>query len=71
MERKLTLGPEKEKRRLLGLIYREVEDRQVVDAMARVPREAFVPAASRHLAYEDIPLPIGEGQTVSQPLMWP
>ena len=60
---------EKEKRRLLGLIYREVEDRKVVDAMARVPREAFVPAASRHLAYEDIPLPIGEGQTVSQPLI--
>ena len=60
---------EKEKRRLLGLIYREVEDRKVVDAMARVPREAFVSAASRHLAYEDIPLPIGEGQTVSQPLI--
>ena len=60
---------EKEKRRLLGLIYREVKDRRVVDAMARVPREAFVPAASRHLAYEDIPLPIGEGQTVSQPLI--
>ena len=60
---------EKEKRRLLELIYREVEDCRVVDAMANVPREAFVPAASRHLAYEDIPLPIGEGQTVSQPLI--
>ena len=35
--------------------------------MGRVPREAFVPEASAHLAYEDIPLPIGEGQTVSQP----
>ncbi len=60
---------EREKRRLLELIFREVKDRRVVDAMARVPREAFVPAASRHLAYEDIPLPIGEGQTVSQPLI--
>ena len=45
------------------------ENRRVVDAMARVPREAFVPPASRHLAYEDIPLPIGEGQTVSQPMI--
>ena len=60
---------EKEKRRLLELIYREVKDRRVVDAMATVPREAFVPAASRHLAYEDIPLPIGNGQTISQPLI--
>ena len=60
---------EREKRRLLELIYREVKDRRVVDAMAMVPREAFVPAASRHLAYEDIPLPIGQGQTVSQPLI--
>ena len=60
---------EKEKRRLLRLIDREVKDRKVVDAMARVPREAFVPAASRHLAYEDIPLPIGEGQTISQPMI--
>ncbi len=60
---------EKEKRRLLELIYSEVDDRRVVDAMARVPREAFVPVASRHLAYEDIPLPIGNGQTISQPLI--
>ena len=60
---------EKEKRRLLRLISKEVNDCKVVDAMARVPREAFVPAASRHLAYEDIPLPIGEGQTISQPMI--
>ncbi len=60
---------EKEKRRLLELIYREVKDRGVIDAMASVPREAFVPAASRHLAYEDIPLPIGQGQTISQPMI--
>ena len=35
--------------------------------MERVPREAFVPESSAYLAYEDIPLPIGEGQTISQP----
>ena len=35
--------------------------------MERVPRDAFVPEASLHLAYEDIPLAIGEGQTISQP----
>ena len=60
---------EKEKRRLLRLIDREVKDRKVIDAMAMVPREAFVPAVSMRLAYEDIPLPIGEGQTISQPMI--
>ena len=35
--------------------------------MERVPRELFVPEGSRHLAYDDIPVPIGEGQTISQP----
>ena len=35
--------------------------------MGSVAREAFVPASSAHLAYEDGPLPIGEGQTISQP----
>ena len=35
--------------------------------MERVPREVFVPEASRYLAYEDMPLAIGEGQTISQP----
>ncbi len=37
--------------------------------MERVPREAFVPASSARLAYEDIPLDIGEGQTISQPFI--
>ena len=36
-------------------------------AMECVLREAFIPKESVHLAYEDIPLPIGEGQTISQP----
>lgn len=38
-------------------------------AMARVPRERFVPAAERHLAWQDTPLPIGHGQTISQPFI--
>jgi protein-L-isoaspartate(D-aspartate) O-methyltransferase len=40
---------------------------QVLDAMRRVPRHAFVPADLRHAAYDDRPLPIGYGQTISQP----
>ena len=55
------------KRRLLDRLTKEVPDERVIQAMGRVPREEFVPQASRHLAYEDIPVPIGEGQTISQP----
>jgi protein-L-isoaspartate(D-aspartate) O-methyltransferase len=46
---------------------RGIEDGRVLAAMATVPREAFVPAAMRHRAYADSALPIGEGQTISQP----
>ncbi len=42
-------------------------DEAVLEAMATVPREAFVPPEYAHRAYEDGPLPIGEGQTISQP----
>ncbi|MDH3222579.1 MAG: protein-L-isoaspartate(D-aspartate) O-methyltransferase [Gemmatimonadota bacterium] len=42
-------------------------DEAVLEAMATVPRELFVPQAHAHRAYEDRPLPIGEGQTISQP----
>lgn len=49
------------------LARRGIQSRAVLDAMGTVPREAFVPEASRHEAYEDFPLPIGEGQTISQP----
>lgn len=41
----------------------------MLEAIAAVPRELFVPPDVVHLAYEDSPLPIGEGQTISQPLM--
>lgn len=46
----------------------QLSDR-VMNAMASVPREAFVPPAYRHLAYDNTPLPIAAGQTISQPLI--
>ena len=46
---------------------RGVQDPRVLEAMREVPREAFVPASAAHEAYEDHPLGIGEGQTISQP----
>ena len=60
---------EEAKRKLLESIRNEVNDESVLQAMRKVPREFFVPSESRHLAYEDIPLPIGYGQTISQPLI--
>ena len=44
-------------------------DPTVLDVMAAVPRHAFVPDDVRDLAYDDRPLPIGAGQTISQPFM--
>jgi protein-L-isoaspartate(D-aspartate) O-methyltransferase len=46
---------------------RGVTDPQVVCAMEKVPRHLFVPESYRTESYEDYPLPIGEGQTISQP----
>lgn len=46
---------------------RGVHDRAVLAAMRAVPREEFVKPSYRELAYEDAPLPIGKGQTISQP----
>lgn len=46
---------------------RGIRDQRVLDAMARVPRHEFAPERFRDQAYEDHPLPIGEGQTISQP----
>jgi protein-L-isoaspartate(D-aspartate) O-methyltransferase len=53
--------------RLIEELRREVRDERVLAAIARVPREAFLPNEMRHLAYENRPLPIGGGQTISQP----
>jgi protein-L-isoaspartate(D-aspartate) O-methyltransferase len=46
---------------------RGITDRHVLDAMRRVPREAFVAEGMEEFAYQDSPLPIAEGQTISQP----
>lgn len=46
---------------------RGVSDQQVLNAMSKVPRHLFVPEGSRAAAYQDRPLPIGLGQTISQP----
>ena len=48
---------------------RGIVNERVLAAMATVPRERFVPAGSRDLAYADRAVPIGAGQTISQPLM--
>lgn len=46
---------------------REIDDQEILAAMRTVPRHEFVPQDLRHLAYADHPLPIGYGQTISQP----
>lgn len=46
---------------------RDIIDRRVIQAMLEIPREEFVPPDFRFQAYFDGPLPIGEGQTISQP----
>jgi protein-L-isoaspartate(D-aspartate) O-methyltransferase len=46
---------------------RGIRDRRVLEAMRATPRHLFMPAGVRHLAYEDQPVPIGQGQTISQP----
>jgi protein-L-isoaspartate(D-aspartate) O-methyltransferase len=51
------------------LAARGIRDRRVLDAMEAVPRHLFVAESYRHEAYDDNPLPIGEGQTISQPYM--
>jgi len=51
------------------LAARDIDDERVLEAMDRVPRELFVPAELRERAYDDAALPIGEGQTISQPAM--
>ena len=57
------------KERLLRSIGREIHDARVLDAICAVPRELFVPPGSAAQAYDDVALSIGEGQTISQPLM--
>lgn len=49
------------------IVARGVRDSRVLDAFRSVPREAFVPSHLRYAAYEDSPLPLAQGQTISQP----
>ena len=60
---------ERERTELMAQLSRRIRSPQTLRAMAAVPRERFVPPEYRTLAYLDIPLSIGEGQTISQPVM--
>jgi protein-L-isoaspartate(D-aspartate) O-methyltransferase len=51
------------------LAGRDIRDERVLEAMRRVPRELFVPEELQGRAYDDAALPIGSGQTISQPAM--
>lgn len=51
----------------LQLKYRGISDPKILEAFSKVPRDAFVPAEYRRYSYADQPIPIGEGQTISQP----
>lgn len=51
------------------LAQRGIQDRRLLEAMRRLPRELFVPEEGRKEAYEDHPVAIGSGQTLSQPYM--
>jgi protein-L-isoaspartate(D-aspartate) O-methyltransferase len=51
------------------LVKRGIRDERVLQVMRHMPRHLFVPSRHRAMAYEDMPLPIGHEQTISQPLM--
>ena len=63
----VTMDMETARLRLMHQLSQEIRDKRVLDAMSRVPRELFVPTSSQHAAYDNIPLPIEMGQTISQP----
>ena len=60
---------ESAKARLLQYLSQEISDTRVLQAMLHVPRELFVLPECHHSAYDDIPLSIGFGQTISQPFI--
>ncbi len=63
---------EEQRQRMVRVIERHADeplDARVLKVMAEVPRHEFVPPARRGAAYEDTPLPIGFGQTISQPFI--
>lgn len=55
--------------RLIEELRSEIKDKRVLEVMARIPRELFIPAEQAAYAYDDRPLPIGLGQTISQPFI--
>ena len=57
----------KAKKKLFRRLLRNIHCEPIIRAMEQVPREWFVPPESRHMSYLDLPLAIGEGQTISQP----
>ncbi|MFL5932503.1 MAG: protein-L-isoaspartate(D-aspartate) O-methyltransferase [Gaiellaceae bacterium] len=63
------MPPDREQMVERQLRARDIADERVLEAMARVPRELFVPEEERRRAYADAALPIGHGQTISQPYM--
>src|SRR5881227_4267142 len=63
----LDLAHARERMVQVQIAERGIRDSRVLDAMRCVPREAFVEPGFKEFAYEDGPLPIGEGQTISQP----
>ena len=68
MARGTVIDPRRLRLRMVReLAARGITDGRVLDAMSRVPRHLFVPEGLRSRAYEDCPLPIGYGQTISQP----
>jgi protein-L-isoaspartate(D-aspartate) O-methyltransferase len=56
-------------RLLMELRGQGISDARVLGAIERVPREVFLPAPFKDQAYENVALPIGQGQTISQPLI--
>ncbi len=58
-----------EKTRLFHRLSQRILDERVIEAMECIPREMFVPDASHNSAYDDTPLPIEKGQTISQPFI--
>jgi len=63
------VGLEAARTRLLESLRHEIRDRRVLSAIASVPRELFVSPDYYYAAYEDMPLSIGFGQTISQPFI--
>ena len=63
----MMMNLKKKKNNLIDSLYNQGFKENIVKAFEKVEREAFIPDTYRSGAYEDIALPIGQGQTISQP----